>query len=213
MSAVACLQVLLFGGGLTATLQGGEISRNNATFAVAVLANSTLVINNTMFSNNKCNKGAVFGSIQSDTVISGASFVGNQADRQGGAVFLYRSQALMNNTTFLNNTAAEGGGALWATANTSVAAFACNFTANISPQGAVVAQGNSSLTFTDSVLHGNMARPLAQVDWDAVVLGDFMKLGCGGAISTWESTLKLVNTNLTNNTAVIDGGECIGLSG
>lgn len=207
MSAVACLQVLLFGGGLKATLQGGEVSRNNATFLMAVLANSTLVINNTKFNNNTCVKGVVFGNMLSSTVISGASFASNQAETQGGAVYVFRSQMSVTNTSFLNNTAEQGGGALWVTDQATVALTACTLTNNSSPMGAVVARVESSLTITDSVLVGNVARPVRRVD-EMSGSGDFMKLGVGGAIHMVRSTLKLVNTTLTNNTAVIDGGEC-----
>ena len=51
------LQVLAFGGGLTAILQGGEISHNRALLGVTVLANTTLVVNGTTFAHNTVQKG------------------------------------------------------------------------------------------------------------------------------------------------------------
>jgi len=55
------MQVLVFGGGLKATLTGGSISHNTASTLVMVLANSHLAINGVNFINNTLGRGVVYG--------------------------------------------------------------------------------------------------------------------------------------------------------
>lgn len=55
------MQVLAFGGGLKATLTGGNISHNNASQQVLVLADSHLAISGVNFVNNSVGQGVVFG--------------------------------------------------------------------------------------------------------------------------------------------------------
>lgn len=61
MGLVAALQVILFGGGLSAELIGGMISNASAGMLVAVLANSSLTVDNVVFTENFVRRAIIFG--------------------------------------------------------------------------------------------------------------------------------------------------------
>ncbi len=54
-------QVLVFGGGLSAQVMGGNFENNTACMVVAVLSRSKLTMDNTTLTNNRVDTGAIYG--------------------------------------------------------------------------------------------------------------------------------------------------------
>lgn len=207
-----CVQVLAFGGGVKATLQGGEVSGSHATYLVAVLANSILTINATQFNNNTAIRGMAYGSVLSRLNILNAAFSNNQVTEQGGAVFVRNSSVTITSSNFTNNTAGRNGGALYATGSSQIDLYKSWFITNSSPSGgAVVVQEQTTLTVGGCVFERNMARPVSKANVDAVAAASdsFYNLGIGGAILTTDSELHMHNNTMFSNVAVIDGGKCV----
>jgi hypothetical protein len=86
---------------------------NEANSAVFATTASTLIINNSTFSNSSGLSGAAIACLRSTTVyISGCLFDFNQASRSSGAIaILSQSRLVASDTVFRSNTADLGGGA------------------------------------------------------------------------------------------------------
>jgi parallel beta-helix repeat protein len=199
--------VLAFGGGLNATLEGGDISDTQAGSTVLVLANSTLTVQGTKFSSNKVRKGAVYGLWLSQLVVQRATLVNNTAEWEGGGMYLVGSNCTLLGSTFDSNVAAKAGGAAYVKFS-SLHVDSTEFHSNTAPVGGAVAvYNNSSVAFTNSSLQSNTARPVDAAAMKEQSRDSYYMLGVGGALYVEHSGVSIARSKVLHNRAVMDGGE------
>lgn len=205
----------MFGGGIRATVQGGDVSGSSASFLVAVNANSMLTVNGTRFINNSCLRSPLLSSgtqgkpmykEHARLLLLNATFEGNQVLEQGGAMFATESNVTINNSLFQDNKATDAAGALLAK-QSAVVLDACTFTGNAAPKAGAVKAENASLLIHVCVFENNTARVVNSASMDT---SSFWSLGVGGAIQAEQSAVHVDNTTLANNSAGVDGGKLDG---
>ena len=95
------LQNIIFRNNL-AVYDGGAISKENST--------GYLQINNVKFFNNNARSGGAFYADAKDLKVQHCEFSGNNANANGGAIYLaYNKNVLIENTIFIQNSAPYGG--------------------------------------------------------------------------------------------------------
>ena len=219
------LQVLAFGGGLIATLQGGHISDTEAMLGITVLAGSTLKILGTKFTYNRAQRGgAVYGSWSSRLMIDGAIFQGNTAanhdrvvmgrhesssreplDGNGGALYMMRSTAIVHNSTMQTNRALRTGGAMYVGGGSQLHMESTVLFKNIALTGGGIAIYDKSQVLLNSCeLANNKARTIARAPNSG---GDLQDHNNGGGVFVQDSNVTAVNTTLFGNEAEKDGGK------
>jgi hypothetical protein len=107
------LQVLAFGGGLSATLKDSSLKSNVASSIVVVLANSTLTLQNTNVTHNRVLKGSVYASWSSRLVVEHSAIGASRAWKEGAGIYLVGSTGTVVKTALGVNVAEEGGGAVY----------------------------------------------------------------------------------------------------
>jgi hypothetical protein len=175
---------------------------------VLVLANSTLTVQGTKFTNNTVQKGALYGSWLSRLVVQQAVFVNNTAAEEGGAMYLVGSDGTVLGSKCNTNVAEKGGGAAYVKFS-SLCINSTEFFNNTAPVGGAIAVYNTSqVSLTNSSLLNNTTRPVK-----AVALGDpsssggCYTLGVGGALYVERSSVDIDHSKAWGNRAVMDGGE------
>jgi predicted outer membrane repeat protein len=197
------LQVLAFGGGLSATLQGGSISHTEAYCTVLVLANSTLTVQGTNLTYNKVKTGTLYSSWLSHLVVQGVVLADNAAENEGAAMYLAGSSTRVTNSTLHQNTAENAGGAIY-TKSSSLRMESITLSGNSAPiGGAVAVYDNSRVDVTWSSLTNNTAR-IVKADLSS---GNYYTLGVGGALYVEHSSVQVSHSKVLGNMAVMDGGE------
>lgn len=201
------VQVLMFGGGLKATINGGTVRNCWADLGVVVGANSTLTVKDTKFETNSIDKGAVYASWASTLQLQNAMFERNTGV-EGPAMYVVGSHTTTaTGCTFDNNAANSAAGAVYIKAS-SVVYSDTAFTNNKSPKGGAlaVAEGSRVTLQQQCKLDGNTAR-LQKTEGFELNPGDYYKLGVGGAMHMQSSSVDISDSVLSNNQAVIDGGK------
>jgi CSLREA domain-containing protein len=210
------------GGGIEATGQtalatvvGSVFSQNvaNDGGAVSLHDGGSLVAESTLFSDNRANGvdlgggGAVF-SYNGTIDLAGTDFTANIADGEGGGAIQNRGKLTIRDSNFDNNLArvhhtplansADGfGGAILLIEGSVTDITRTTFSANIAGNtgGALYNDLRTTLTVSDSLLHGNAAQGLFSGGPG----------GYGGAIHN-EGMLRLIDTTLSANQAKEAGG-------
>ena len=203
--------MLAFGGGLNATLDGGNISDTQAGSTVLVLAASTLTVQSTICAENKARKGTLCGYYSSRLVVHQATFANNAAEVAGGGRYLLGSNCTVLDSRFDQNMAEELVGAAYVKFS-SLHVNSTVFISNTAPiGGAVTVYGNSYVAaraeFTYCSLLNNTARPLAS-SGDPLKTGVTYTLGVGGALYVERSSISITSSRVWGNIALVDGGEC-----
>lgn len=210
------------GGGIEAagltsltTVIGSIFTQNTANDggAVSLHDGARLTAGSTLFTANIANGfdlgggGAIF-SYNGIIDLTEADFTANIADGEGGGAIQNRGKLTIRDSNFDKNLArihnkplansADGfGGAILLIENSITDIANTTFNANIAGNsgGAVYNDMRTTLTITDSVLHGNSAQGLFKG----------AATGYGGAIHT-EGTVRLTDTSLSDNQAKEAGG-------
>jgi predicted outer membrane repeat protein len=124
-------------------------------------------------------------------------------------MYLVGSNCTLRNSTFDSNVAAKAGGAIYVKFS-SLDVGSTKFLNNTAPVGgAVTVYSNSNVTFTNSSLLTNTARPVkAEALQDQLSKGSYYMLGVGGALYVEQSSVSITRSKVLGNRAVMDGGEC-----
>jgi len=197
------------------TAIGGVFSQNvaNDGGAVSLHDGGSLVAESTLFSDNRANGvdlgggGAIF-SYNGIIDLTETEFTANIADGEGGGAIQNRGRLTIRDSSFDNNLArvhhtplansADGfGGAILLIEGSTTDITNTSFSANIAGNtgGALYNDLRTTLTVTDSLMHGNAAQGLFSGGPG----------GYGGAIHN-EGTLRLIDTTLSANQAKEAGG-------
>jgi hypothetical protein len=174
------LQAIAFGGGLNATISGGHFSNIRALMGIAVLANSSLQIRDTVITNNTIAKGAVYVSYSGSlSALDNVTLSGNTA-AEGPALYIVQGAAVITNSILSNNTAERGGGSMYVKASSNVTMhntiLAGNTAGSASPLqgcGGAMHVTDSNISISQSTFSNNTATSCA----GAIYLG----LDTGGA--------------------------------
>ncbi|MGD9127535.1 MAG: Ig-like domain-containing protein, partial [Planctomycetia bacterium] len=125
---------------------------------VAFLTLANIV--NTEFSENTAEQGAgIYADCGAELYVSGGSvFSQNDAEDEGGAIFVYESEADIDRTTFFNNTATDGGG-LYTAYGSNVTVTNSSFMGNVASYGggAIHTDGSSSRSVTLDIVNSTIA--------------------------------------------------------
>jgi len=160
--------------------------------------NGTLVLENCIFKNNKCNS---FGGVlytQDSTTISNCEFINNTAPR-GGAIYISGGQLSISNSKFTNNSAVGNsttgfGGAIYSATNAILNIFMTTFTDNNASRagGAIYAQDSQNVKINESSFINNK------------VTGS--EFGGGALYTTGNFAVTIIKSNFTLNTVFNRGG-------
>lgn len=188
--------MLAFGGGLTATLKGGDINDTQAGSIVLVLANSTLTVQGTKFARNKVAKGAVHGMWSSRLLVQQATFVDNTGQGEGGGMRLTGSNGTVLGSRFDSNVAASAGGAAFVMFS-SLHVESTQFYNNKAPIGGAVTVYAGSLVGKQAmVVNSRFDSNVADTS--------------GGAIHVMDNSgLTIDSTELFDNTAPAGGAMAV----
>lgn len=190
----------MFGGGLSATIQGGSISSTAAAFGVVALANTTLTVTNTTFADNVVDQGALYASWASRLQVSSAKFLRNSGN-YGAAAYVVGANMTLFDSHFDSNVAKEAGGALHVKFS-NVSLNATKLVNNSAPTGGALAvYEGSSLLLEGTHVADNTARIVVPDN-----MRNYYKLGIGGAMYMEQSMATILRANVSGNRAVMDGG-------
>ena len=154
-----------------------------------------------MFSCEVINNSAIHGGAvdlddYSEIIIRESIFIGNSAEKEGGALKLLTSYITVVVSEFMYNTASIGGvmdvSSEQARSDCSVSINESKFLHNVASNiGGAMTIGYVNTTITGSEFVGNSAK------------------GCGGAMHLTALLLSLITSELHNNSAFQGGGLCI----
>ena len=211
------------------TISHVYFNNNTAKIGGAILSlHSNLTIQNSLFKNNIGNEngGAInvdgtflrlHDSIFQSNSVESVSNIDSQYGGKGGAVYMggqignLKSEIL--NNTFLHNTAVISGGAVFISYVTADTFFSdCRFYNNflvgsekcVSSSGCFVLGGamyinTAPVQISSSVFDNNYITPTAT---SSFVEGGAIYIATGSTLVTYQS-VEIINSNFTNNTAVI----------
>ena len=203
---------------------GGMVFQGNGKLG----GSGKLYVENCDFYNNKADggsSGAIYVGGRCAPVFVNCKFFDNQCSTTGGAMRIEaRSYGTFTNCVFENNTAGKDGGGLWLTTCTELTMTDCVFRGNHSDMkgGAIGCYGN--IDMTNCVLEDNTSKDGGGAiynHFNTASAGGFqpgliMKNckvnnnqteGVGGGIWAHKSVkTKLYDTEVTGNTAALEGG-------
>ena len=165
-----------------------------------VISNSTVMIDNCLFENNKAKfGGAIFSEMQSNITVLTTMFVSNHAtgcdsteNCLGGAMYIDGTSTLsLHKSTFQNNTADESGGAV--------------FIFLLSADNSVVEYGNMGS------LYSSVSSNTSHV-FEATTFNN-NRASNGGALYIYGSSITISNCDFTNNEVERYGGAIVSFSG
>ena len=183
------------GGNITLDIQETNFIRNRAEQggAIDIDRQSLLRITNCTFEDNHAKLGgALFGGLNLVCEIIESQFLKNSASQQGGAINVQENANLLIVNTILEHNFADTdqGGGIMVTFNVKSQIRQTNFTANSAPNtaGALMVNSQTECHIQWCIFHSNTANTF------------------GGAVGmSAKSSLKIENTNFTNNNST-DGG-------
>ena len=185
------------------TITNSNFTENSANFSGGVLgmsyvfySNITITITNSNFTENSANRdGGVLdmsGADHSSITISKSEFIGNRAQRLGGAIILYTYRYRQSSTITISY---------------------CNFTYNMASQGGVMNTRYTDVTITQSAFEDNEA---VNNGGTMHIQGRTLTINCsqfhhnmanfGGVLWAQQADIHSHDTNVSNNIANIDGG-------
>ena len=219
-----------FGGGAAiynneghVTIIGSTFSLNNGYEGGAILnERSYLTIINSTFTGNKAEYGAAIYNNEGNVVMDSATFINNYASDNGGAIYIWGGDFSIISSEFNNNSADDCGGAIYvsewndymASANPSTSSHVFNSQANNKNYLRATSTGmRLVLSLVNSIFDSNTAGKIGGaifIGGDNVVLinkSSFNKNNAnrGGSICN-RGVLNMYDSNLTNNSASVDGG-------
>lgn len=161
-NAAVCLQALVFGGGLSATITDGIFTNISAAMGITVLANSRLYARDTIISNNSVLKGALYTSYSGSLFADNVTLSGNTASGEGPALYIVRGAAVINSSSISANAAQGGGGAAYVKAGGRLELINSTFERNVAGKGREAFGGvmhvtDSSVVITNCIFLSNMA--------------------------------------------------------
>jgi hypothetical protein len=229
MLLCVCMQALVFGGGLNATIAGGLFSNLSAASGIVVLARSRLHVKDTIISNNSVVKGVLYVSHSGSLLVENVTLSGNTAFAEGPALYIVQGFAMISSSTISGNAAQSGGGALYVKGGAKLVLFNSTFERNVAGKGEEAFGGvmhvtDSTVMVTDCNFTNNLATQGAgaiyiglenqPADSEKCRYGDLpMRLeirGCnfsgnlaptGGALAVYYAAAMISNSSFTDNRA------------
>jgi predicted outer membrane repeat protein len=205
--------------GVTLTLANVTVSNANSRSVGGAIANAgTLVIRNSVFSNNVANNsgGAIYSSSGASLTVSGSTFSNNSAGNSGGA--LYHGHGYYDNdrdydNNYDNDEDYERNKKNSGLLNIQGSTFSGNTAAHNG--GAIYNNAAGTLTVSNSTLSGNAAGTLASSNRTSsgnTATGNRSN-GNGGALANVQGATVLNNVTVAGNTARNGKGGGIAVSG
>lgn len=218
--------MLAFGGGLTATLHGGNIDSNYANSVLAVLANSSLILDSLLIYRNLANVGTVFGYNATQLAVDNTIMESNGAG-EGACLLVKNSQVDARRSVFAKNGVGTSGGAL-AAYSSALNISNCTFHSNRATAqrasltdpsawgsgwgGACLFGRNSTVLITSSHFNNNTgleggALCVNPGTWVTIQDSDFVDNGAsvGGALAAYAyAHVNISHSRFVNNTARSD---------
>jgi hypothetical protein len=198
----------------TTTLTNVTLTNNKSTNAVigggAVVNHGTLIVSNSLFSNNQAipNGGAIYNDGPSVSVI-GSRFLNNKAGL-GGAIVNTFGTFTVQNTIFENNTGFDGG-AVYVLAGATVTINGSTFSGNSANFGGAI-ENSGTLSVNTSTFALNKSINDGGAVWNLnglTTLTDVMvnenQAGLGGGVSNY-ATLILNGGTISRNVTTGNGG-------
>ena len=189
-------------GGVLMSLGNSVVAINSSTFrnntaksngaTVFVHTNSSVIIRDSLILSNKAiNDGVVYASTFSNVSFTGNNVTDNEADHDGGVVYVYdHSLFKVSNCNFISNWAFDSGGSLYARkfSNMTINNSTFHNSSSEVAGGVVFAQQQSNVTIQDSKFTLNSA--------------DY-----GGVVFLYtKSEVAIRNSNFIENKGSIHGG-------
>ena len=149
--------------------------------------------------------GGLFLQLPGSFTVANCTFVGNQADRRGGAIYTLGDQLIVENCTFSDNSALGEGGAIYANSNDFEISDSFFIGNSASNGGGVWAD---PLTIRNCTFSNNSAEREGGASWsDRATVSDSSFLGNsadeGGAVYTDSATIDLCT--FEDNVATLGG--------
>ena len=173
-----------------------------------------LRITNCIFQDNKAQRvgGAITASVNVTLDIQEATFAGNKAVSDSGAIDVQQAYLRITKCEFEDNESQRNGGAIACALSTSLDIKETNFTRNkaVEEGGAIMASNNVTLNILEVTFVGNKALTdggaidvqQAQLQITKCVFDDNISQRNGGAIvGAYNTTLDINETHFTRNTA------------
>ncbi len=201
-----------------------RLSFTNGSGAIMVKYIARLTVTGGVFRGNTAANGGAIGTTafprtEATTVnVAGASFIGNRATGDGGAIYANTAGVGgFTDCTFQGNTAAGAGGAILAYTN-GIFIGDSTFRGNSAVTGGALALTGGASDVTRTVIHGNRATgngggiadgsdSLALAITDSTITGNHAG-GAGGGLYETESDqgVQVVRTIIADNSAAGGGG-------
>lgn len=187
------------GVGSEAILQGGGNSR------MFTVDESTLYLSNVILANGSAAEGGAIAALSSTVYLHQASFRGNTAAGDGGALLAVRHSniSIVGSSSFVENTAGSCGGALCVRDSSIVSLFQDTLSTLNAHEGSVFS-GNRALSGGAVYVAAH-----SHIDWDAdITFSGNAAENTGGAmfISSGSGVSWTAKISFTGNTAEEDGG-------
>ena len=211
-------------------------NRAGSSGGVISARRKSVFITNSIFSDNIAgySGGVIYTSDNVSITITSSTFNSNRANASdGGALYAYNSNMTISNSTLTNNTTFEDGGGLYADQSTMVNVtntIFSNNTAN-SEDGGGVRIRNGIVVMINNTFSGNRAGDDGgAVDLENIIGGrrggdvetrrypsilenitfiDNVAIGNGGGVSSYESSMDIINCRFSSNMAGRHGGSLV----
>ena len=179
-----------------------------------VILQSSAVIENCIFVGNTSSNGGGLHAEESAVILTGCTFMSNFAN-QGAGVSIDGGSCEISQCDFIDNTAYAWGGGLFAGNEAELTIDDCNFTANSSESGGGFMMSGAIGTMSNCLIDGNQAfdegggglfEQFANFSVSGLQVIQNTASDGGGLGITHFSTVDLVDSEISSNSADNDGG-------
>ena len=154
--------------------------------AIYTYQSNTIILMENIFSHNVAVDGAVINAYQQNLDISDAKFIHNKASNDGGAIWAHKVNTTTMWSVYGYNYAGSRGG-VWSVYKGFLKVLHSNLSHNQAMDGGAIFTDMGNITAENTNLVGNRASK-------------------GGALHTYQSTLFIVSTSFSRNSARRHGG-------
>ena len=176
----------------TLTIYDSNFTRNSvSSFGGAIRgdAYTTILVNNSNFSNNRANgtsrDGGALYILSSNSKVSNSTFINNTATRYGGDIYWSGTSGIVEYSNFTGSNATTSGGSIYVVGDSTKIIYS-NFTSHHASTGGAVYISGSDVTLNNTIFKNNNATS-------------------GGAIYATGSSSIITYSNFTGNNATSGG--------
>ena len=178
------------------------------------LRTSTLSLINCKFSENFAANGAIYisGRLSDSSFIRNSTFLANNAEGKGGAIYIKNTEIRLDDCQFLNNSADQGG-AIYAESEVNFQASHSVISSNEARQGGAIYCKDSSFSTADSYSKSNVGSDggftylsNCQLELHNYQVIENIASNGGALYAESESHISIFNTTVAENLARENGG-------